>query len=96
MRPRRRLLVALLLAGRVGAELDGLRRALGSPGLDRIAPHVTLVPPINVPERDLEAALGIVRAAAARRAPHQRRPGRHHAPTHLSLLRCFPIQGLRR
>lgn len=67
---RRRLGVALLLdgglgAGGLGAEVDGLRRALGDPGLGRIPPHITLVPPVNVAAAALPTALAVVRAAAA-------------------------------
>ena len=63
-RRRRRLGVAVVLEGRVGAEVDGLRRAVGDPSLGRIAPHVTLVPPVNVAADDLPAALRVLRDAA--------------------------------
>jgi 2'-5' RNA ligase/GNAT superfamily N-acetyltransferase len=66
---RRRLLVALVLTGRVATEIDGLRRATGSRELDRIAPHLTLVAPRNVPAIDVEAVLATVRQVAARTAP---------------------------
>lgn len=46
-------------------EINGLRRALGDTQLDRIGPHITLVPPVNVPEEELEEAFGVVMAAAA-------------------------------
>ena len=45
-------------------EINGLRRALGDPGLARIAPHVTLVPPVNIRRADLPAALRRMRSAA--------------------------------
>jgi GNAT superfamily N-acetyltransferase/2'-5' RNA ligase len=45
--------------------VDGLRRALGDASLATIAPHVTLVPPVNVAESDLGAAIGALRWAAA-------------------------------
>jgi GNAT superfamily N-acetyltransferase len=49
----------------VAAEIDGLRRALGDGSLGRIAPHLTLVPPVNVREEDVPAALAVLRSAAA-------------------------------
>ncbi|HLI01067.1 MAG TPA: 2'-5' RNA ligase family protein, partial [Acidimicrobiales bacterium] len=62
---RRRLGVALLLDPPHAAEVDGLRRAVGDRSLGRVPPHLTLVPPVNVRGRDLTAALGRLRAAAA-------------------------------
>jgi 2'-5' RNA ligase len=62
--PRRRLGAALLLDGRVAAEVDGLRRACGDPAFGRLPTHLTLVPPVNVREDDLPAALTRLRAAA--------------------------------
>lgn len=67
--PRRRLGVALLVPEPVGTEIDGLRRALADPALGRIEPHVTLVPPVNVREEDLDAAMDVLRAAAADAGP---------------------------
>ncbi|MDQ6784345.1 MAG: GNAT family N-acetyltransferase [Actinomycetota bacterium] len=49
----------------VADEIDGLRRAVGDGALERIAPHVTLVPPVNVAAAGLGDALGRLRAAAA-------------------------------
>jgi len=66
---RRRLLVALVLDGAVAAEIDGLRRALDSRDLSRIAPHVTLVPPLNVPVAADEAVEEHLRAVARRFSP---------------------------
>lgn len=63
--PKLRLGVALMLASPVAEEVDGLRRALGDASLGRIPPHVTLVPPVNVREDQLAAALGVLRSAAA-------------------------------
>ena len=56
-------------------QIDGLRRALGDGALGRIDPHLTLVPPINVAERDLTAALAVVRSAAAAARPLRLRLG---------------------
>jgi 2'-5' RNA ligase len=66
--PRRRLGVVLLVPPPVADEVDGLRRALGA-AVGRVAPHVTLVPPVNVREDELDQALDVVRAAAASTAP---------------------------
>jgi GNAT superfamily N-acetyltransferase/2'-5' RNA ligase len=62
-------MVALVATGPVATEIDGLRRALGARALLRIAPHVTVVPPLNVREEDLEDVLDHVRAAARTSAP---------------------------
>jgi len=64
MPPRRRLGVALLIGGAVGHEIDGLRRAVGDRALGRIAPHITLVPPVNVRPDALSDALAVLRAGA--------------------------------
>lgn len=57
--------MAVLVERPLSDEIDGLRRAVGDPGLARIAPHVTLVPPVNVRAAELPAALAVLRAAAA-------------------------------
>ena len=62
---RRRLLLAMPVSGREGAEIDGLRRALGGAGLGRIDPHVTLVPPVNVRDDELVDVLRLLRAVAS-------------------------------
>ena len=49
----------------VDAEIDTLRKAVGDPSLGRIAPHVTLVPPVNVNDERLEEAWVLVRRAAS-------------------------------
>jgi 2'-5' RNA ligase len=67
--PRRRLCAALLLTGRVADEVEGLRRALGSAEIDRIAPHITLAPPVNVPEPAVEHAIDLLRQAASTSEP---------------------------
>jgi 2'-5' RNA ligase len=67
--PRRRLGVVLLLPQAVALEVDGLRRACSDPALGRIPPHLTLVPPVNVRGEDVDAALAVVRAAAAAQPP---------------------------
>ena len=66
---RRRLGVVILVPGRAAAEIDGLRRACGDRALERVPPHVTLVPPVNVSETRLSEALARLRDAAARTSP---------------------------
>jgi 2'-5' RNA ligase/GNAT superfamily N-acetyltransferase len=63
--PRQRLGVVLQVPQPLATELNGLRRALGDPMLHRVVPHVTLVPPVNVHDRDLTTALSVLRQAAA-------------------------------
>ncbi len=65
MSTRRRLGVALLVEGGVGTEVDGLRRALGDGALGTVAPHVTLVPPVNVPRASVLSAVSVLREAAS-------------------------------
>jgi 2'-5' RNA ligase len=67
--PKARLGVALLLSEAVATEVQGLRRALGDGALDRIPPHLTLVPPVNVREDRLPDALAVLRAAASAARP---------------------------
>ena len=66
---RRRLTVSLVVTGRLADEVDGLRRALGAKALQRIAPHCTLVPPVNVKDDDIDAVFEHVRNAAAKSTP---------------------------
>jgi len=58
-----------MVPGRAADEIDGLRRALGSAEIARIAPHVTLVPPVNVRDEEVQAAADLVRSVAAGSAP---------------------------
>jgi 2'-5' RNA ligase len=67
--PRQRLGVALLLAEPLATQVDGLRRALGDPALGRVPAHLTLVPPVNVADRDLGRALSLLRDAASATEP---------------------------
>jgi 2'-5' RNA ligase len=74
--PRLRLAAALLIPAPAAGEIDGLRRACGDGSLGRVAPHITLVPPVNVRVDDLPAALaGLRRAAATRTEPLELRLG---------------------
>jgi 2'-5' RNA ligase len=66
--PRVRLASALLVPEPVAREIDGLRRALGD-NVERVPPHLTLVPPVNVRVEDVGAVLASVRSAAAAMSP---------------------------
>jgi 2'-5' RNA ligase len=72
---RQRLGVAVLVPAPVDAEVDGMRRALGDGALGRIAAHLTLVPPVNVPADRVGDALDVLRSAAAATAPLRLRLG---------------------
>jgi 2'-5' RNA ligase/GNAT superfamily N-acetyltransferase len=67
--PRVRLGVVLLVPPPVAAEIDGLRRAVGDGALGTVAPHVTLVPPVNVRDERLLDAVDVLRSAAAAHRP---------------------------
>lgn len=69
MVPRLRLGVALLVPRPAADEIDVLRRACGDGALGRIAPHCTLVPPVNVRQDRLEEAIEVLRTSAAATSP---------------------------
>ena len=71
MANKRRYLVALLFEAGLEAEINGLRRALGSGQLDRIPPHITLIPPTNVDSSSAPSALRVVVDAAALLGPFE-------------------------
>ena len=62
---RRRVGVVVLVDPPQGDWIDGVRRAVGDGAVDRIRPHITLVPPLNLKVADMAAALTRLRAAAA-------------------------------
>jgi 2'-5' RNA ligase len=67
--PRDRFGVVLLVPEPWATEVDGLRRSCGGDRPVRyVAPHVTLVPPVNVRADAVGSALAGLRAAAATRA----------------------------
>jgi 2'-5' RNA ligase len=66
---RRRFAVALMVPEPWRAEVDALRRAVADPRLDRIGPHITLVPPVNIAAEDFSDALRVVRETAAAQSP---------------------------
>lgn len=72
--PRVRLASALLVPEPYATEIDGLRRALGE-SIERVPPHLTLVPPINVREEDADSAFAVLRRAAANVEPFNVRLG---------------------
>lgn len=73
---RCRLGAVLLLPEPIASEVTGLRRALGAPSLLTQPPHLTLVPPVNVPVVNVDAAVAVLRAAAdACRQPIELRLG---------------------
>jgi 2'-5' RNA ligase len=80
--PRRRFAVAVVLPDAVAAEVDVLRRAAGDTTLGRVPAHVTLMPPVNVAVPDVQAAIDLVRTAAAAEAPFRLTlgPGRTFLP----------------
>jgi 2'-5' RNA ligase/8-oxo-dGTP pyrophosphatase MutT (NUDIX family) len=62
---RARLGVIARLPEPLGIHVQAWRRALGDPAAERIVPHLTLVPPQTVDERDLDRAVALVERAAA-------------------------------
>lgn len=88
---RQRFGVVLLLPEPWAAEVDGLRRACGDQQLDRVPPHLTLVPPVNVRVDDVPAALAVLRTAAAAEAGplvlHLGPPASFHPDTDTLYLR---------
>ncbi len=58
-----------MVPGAAAVEINGLRRALSSFDIDRIGPHVTVVPPVNVPEDQVAEVCAAVRSAAAEFPP---------------------------
>ncbi|MHB8467217.1 MAG: GNAT family N-acetyltransferase, partial [Acidimicrobiales bacterium] len=56
---------ALVIPDPPASEINGLRRAMGSGAQARIAPHVTLVPPVNVSDDRMADALAVLGHGAA-------------------------------
>jgi 2'-5' RNA ligase len=73
--PRTRVGVVLLIPPPVAGEIDALRRAVGAEDIERLQPHLTLVPPVNVHDDDMDAALDLLRDAAQRTVPFTLRLG---------------------
>jgi 2'-5' RNA ligase len=72
---RRRVAVALLLPEPWATEVDGIRRGLGDGAFTDVAPHITLVHPVNLREEELPAALALLRAVAGATDPFTLRIG---------------------
>jgi 8-oxo-dGTP pyrophosphatase MutT (NUDIX family)/2'-5' RNA ligase len=66
---RHRLGVVAPLPEPIGIHVQAWRRALGDPAAGRIGPHLTLVPPQTVAERDLPRAVALVERAATAAVP---------------------------
>jgi 2'-5' RNA ligase/GNAT superfamily N-acetyltransferase len=63
--PRRRVAVALLPPAALSAQVQGLRAVLDDPRISRIAPHLTLVPPVNLSDQDLQQLQNLLRSVAS-------------------------------
>ena len=66
---RARYAVVVMVPRPIATEVDGMRKAFGDTSLARIAPHTTLIPPVNVRDEDRAAAIAAVDAAAAANTP---------------------------
>ncbi|MET0832409.1 MAG: 2'-5' RNA ligase family protein, partial [Actinomycetota bacterium] len=66
---RLRLGVIARLPEPLAIHVQAWRRALGDPAAERIEPHLTLVPPQTVAERDLDGAAALLERAAAEAVP---------------------------
>jgi len=66
---RSRLAVALLVPPPFADRVDVVRTAVGDRSLRRVAPHITLVPPVNVNHDRIDEAHEVVRRAAAATRP---------------------------
>lgn len=66
---RHRLGVVVPLPEPLGIHVQAWRRALGDPAAERVGPHLTLVPPQTVVERDLGRAVALVERAAEAAVP---------------------------
>ena len=91
--PRRRLGVALVLPEPFRTEVRALRRALGAPSVDTQPPHITLVPPVNVPEHAVAEAVAVLRSAAATTGPLRVRLGPIHTFAPVSPVLYLSVHG---
>lgn len=73
--PRHRVAVALLAPPALAAQVDTLRRAVGVAEPFHVAPHLTLVSPVNVAADVLGEVRSLLRTAAASTAPFTVRIG---------------------
>lgn len=89
----------LLVPPPARVEIDALRRACDDRSLGKIAPHLTLVPPVNVRDEHVGVALDVVRAAASSTRPFTVTlgPPAAFAPVSSTLyLSVTPEDGVRR
>ena len=63
--------MVLLVPPPISHEVDGLRRGVGDGSLERIAPHLTLVPPVNLRDEQAIEGLGLLRSVTQLRAPFE-------------------------
>ncbi|MGB3411451.1 MAG: GNAT family N-acetyltransferase [Microthrixaceae bacterium] len=68
---RRRVLVALIPQSGLSGKIRAVASLFGQPRRERIPPHVTVVPPINLSEDDLVEARAILRRVASETKPFQ-------------------------
>lgn len=66
--PRRRFGVVLLVPEPWATEIQGLRRGLGDTSRQRVDPHITLVPPVNVHVDAVPEVLRILRRSGVAQA----------------------------
>ena len=67
--PRRRVAVALLPPAAISAQIQSVRAILDDPRISRIAPHLTLVPPVNLSDQDLQQLQSLLRSVASATTP---------------------------
>lgn len=68
---RRRVLVALIPESELSGKIRAVASLFGQPRRERIAPHVTVVPPINLSEDELVEARATLRRVASEAKPFQ-------------------------
>lgn len=68
---RLRFGVVLAVPEPAATEIDGIRRALGDPGLSKVFPHLTLIPPVNVAVDRGPEVCALLRAAASETEPFE-------------------------
>lgn len=68
---RSRIVVALIPPAELLADVQALRRSIGDRRLDRLAPHITLVPPVNVPGERRRDSLQLVDEVARATRPFE-------------------------
>jgi 2'-5' RNA ligase/predicted GNAT family acetyltransferase len=69
--PRRRFAVALLPPPELAVQVDALRRLLEDRRLARLAPHLTLVPPVNLDDQAVAPARAVLDDVAATATPFE-------------------------